>query len=96
MKTEENVQSSEATVHYEGAPIAEQQIDGMDYRVDAGRGSMVAVSRRQSGAWGWTLVGEGRWDGVRLRVKGLEHPVVASLGQALLQAMRDSSERGFD
>lgn len=91
----QNQSIQEATVHYEGPPIAEQEIDGVDYRVDAGRGSLVAVSRRQSGTWAWVLAGEGRWDGVRLKVKGLEYAVVARLGQALAQAMRDSNE-GFE
>lgn len=90
-----NQETPGETVHYEGTPIAEQEIDGVEYRVDAGRGSLVAVSRRESGTWAWGLVGEGRWDGVRLKVKGLDHAVTARLGQTLLQAMRDSNE-GFE
>ncbi|HEX6765427.1 MAG TPA: hypothetical protein VF103_08120 [Polyangiaceae bacterium] len=36
--------------------------------------------------WSWSLVAEGRWDGVRLRAKALDRTVVAALEKALLSA----------
>jgi hypothetical protein len=90
--TSENQSSS---VNYDDAPIAQQQIDGVEYRVDVGRGSAVAVSRRPEGTWGWEYVAEGRWDGSRLRVKGLEHAVTSSLATALSAVMKQESEGGW-
>ena len=86
-------------VSYEEAPIALVDTDGEDgsvvsYRVDLGRGSAVAVSSRAEGTWVWTAVSEGRWDGVRLRVKGLDRQVVAALERALLLAARAQAEGG--
>jgi hypothetical protein len=71
------------SVSYEDPPLAELEVDGVDYRLDPGRGSSVAVSQRQSGTWDWTPVTEGRWDGSQLRVKGLDHQIVTALGAAM-------------
>jgi hypothetical protein len=85
---------SAESVSYEEAPLAELEVDGVAYRVDPGRGSSVAVSRRESGSWDWTPVTEGRWDGSRLRAKGLEHPIVTALADALGVAMRERAKDG--
>jgi hypothetical protein len=83
-------------VNYDDLPIAQEEIDGVDYRIDAGRGSAVAISCREVGSWRWAFVSEGRWDGVRLRAKGLGHPVVAPLERALATVMTERQERGFE
>jgi hypothetical protein len=75
------------SISYEAAPVAEAEIDGLEYRVDAGLGSIVAISRREAGTSTWSPVAQARWDGVRLRAKALGHPVVATLERALSQAM---------
>jgi hypothetical protein len=92
MQTIETNAVSSETVNYDDAPIAELELDGVAYRLDTGRGSAVAVSQRVAGTWTWTPVAEGRWDGSRLRVKGLEHHVVVELARALGDAMRSREE----
>ena len=81
-------------VNYDDDPLARAQIDGIDYRVDGGLGPAVAVSQRAAGTWDWTLVSEGKWDGIRLRARGLDYPVVSVLAQALAEAMRDLDALG--
>jgi len=84
METTEN--QGGTSIDYDGIPIVEEQIDGTDYRIDAGRGAAVAISARETGTWSWQAVSEGRWDGVRLRAKGLGYPIVEQLGKALKRA----------
>jgi hypothetical protein len=81
----------EDSISYEAAPVAEVQIGDLEYRVDAGLGSVVAISRREAGTSAWVPIAQGRWDGVRLRAKALEHPVTASLERALSVAAREES-----
>jgi len=90
-----NVPLSAASVNYDDLPIVELEIDGVAYRLDTGRGSAVAVSQRELGTWTWTPVTEGRWDGSRLRAKGLDYEVVTALAEALGAAMRDREEPGM-
>jgi len=81
-------------MNYEDAPIATLEVDGTEYRLDAGHGSAVAISQRQPGTWGWTPLVEGRWDGSRLRAKCLSHQVNTALAEALSVAMRQREEDG--
>jgi len=83
------------SVNYDDTPIVQAQTELGDYRIDTGLGSAVAISRREPGTWDWTLVSEGKWDGSRLRAKGLDYPVLTLLAQALSEAMRDR-EAGLD
>jgi hypothetical protein len=80
-------------VNYEEAPIVMLEVEGIEYRLDTGHGSAVAISQRQQGSWDWTPVTEGRWDGTRLRAKCLDHQVNAALAEALSTAMREREER---
>ncbi len=84
---------SASSVNYEEAPLAELEIGEAVYRLDPDRGSSVAISRREPGSWRWAPVAEGRWDGSRLRARGLEPEVVGELGRALGEAMRDQGEQ---
>ena len=79
------------SVSYEGAPVAEVQVGDLEYRVDAGLGVAVAISRREAGSSTWVPVAQGRWDGVRLRAKSLEHPVTSALERALVLAKQDEA-----
>ena len=79
------------SVSYDAAPVAEAQVGDLEYRVDAGLGAIVAISRREAGASAWTPIAQGRWDGVRLRARALEHPVTAALEHALLLARREET-----
>jgi hypothetical protein len=81
-------------VNYEEAPIVVLEVEGIEYRIDTGHGSAVAISQRQQGTWSWAPVTEGRWDGSRLRAKCLSHQVNAALAEALGSAMRERAE-GF-
>jgi hypothetical protein len=81
-------------VNYDEAPIVTLEADGIEYRIDTGHGSAVAISQRQQGTWDWTPVTEGSWDGSRLRAKCLDHHVNTALAQALGAAMRERQERG--
>lgn len=79
------------SVSYEAAPVAEVQVGELEYRVDAGLGTAVAISRREAGASVWAPIAQGRWDGVRLRAKALEHPVTSALERALSLVQRDDA-----
>jgi hypothetical protein len=77
------------SVNYEEAPLAMLEVDGVEYRVDTGHGSAVAVSCREPGTWDWSLVTEGRWDGYRLNAKSLKHTVLEALADVMGNAMRE-------
>lgn len=78
--------ASSATIDYDFPPVAELELEGTQYRVDAGARSAIAVSQRPAGTWSWVLLVEGRWDGARLKAKGLDRNVVAALERALRSA----------
>ena len=79
-------QSSGSDVEYDFPPVAELELEGTTYRVDAGFRGAVAISERAAGSWSWVLVTEGRWDGVRLKASALERPIVLALERALRAA----------
>lgn len=87
-------QLDSSDVNYDDPPIVEAQLDGVDYRIDVGFGSIVAISTRAEGTWAWTHTAEGKWDGRRLRVKTLEHSVVKELSEALARVMADRDQSG--
>lgn len=91
MQSVENNGVSEEQVNYDGVPIVELTLGDVDYRVDTGHGSQLAISHRPSGSWSYSPLMEGRWDGTRLKAKGLDHELVTALAQALKEAM---SEQG--
>ena len=82
-------------VNYEEPPIVCLAVDGVEYRIDAGHGSAVALSQRQQGAWDWLPMAEGRWDGSRLRAKCLTHEVNEALAKALRAAMNEREAGGL-
>jgi hypothetical protein len=77
------------SVNYDEEPLVQVEAGGTEYRVDTGLGSAVAISKRDAGTWAWALVTEGRWDGRRLRARGIDHGVIELLGQAVGTAMAD-------
>jgi hypothetical protein len=77
-------------IDYDSPPVAMLDFEQMQYRVDTGMRAAVAVSSRPIGEWTWQLVTEGRWDGVRLKAKGVERLVV----EALERALRAASDQG--
>lgn len=80
--------SSAGAVNYEGGALVEVSIDGVDYRVDAGKhGTALCVSTRASGTWDWSFVGEARWDGRDLRMRALDRALLVQLSRALGEAI---------
>lgn len=79
---------SDSYVNYDEAPVLELELSGTIYRLDAGRGSVLAVSRRKPGSWDWSLWTEARWDGSRLRSKAFDFEVGNALGRAVAELMR--------
>lgn len=83
--------SSTEEVNYESAPVAETAIDGVEYRIDAGKaGTAICVSTRSAGSWDWSFLCEARWDGSELRSKQLERHVRSQLSRALTSALQDA------
>jgi hypothetical protein len=82
---------SDESVSYDAAPVAEAQVGDLEYRIDAGLGAIVAISRREAGSSAWAPIAQGRWDGVRLRARALEHPVAQALERALMLSRRDET-----
>jgi hypothetical protein len=83
-------ETPESSIDYDAPPVAELELDGTLYRLDPGFRGAVAVSTREPGTWSWSLVAEGRWDGVRLKAKALHRDIVAALEKALRSAVADS------
>jgi hypothetical protein len=82
---------AESTVNYDSAPLAELEIEGVEFRIDAGKqGTALCVSQRRSGSWDWSYVGEAKWDGSSLRCKLLERSVLGPLARALTQALANA------
>jgi hypothetical protein len=86
MDSENSARTAESSVDYDFPPVAEIEADGTQYRVDPGFRGTIAVSSRAAGTWSWTLLAEGRWDGIRLKAKPLERALVAELEKALRAA----------
>lgn len=86
------IQELSEVVNYDEAPIVVLEVDGVEYRVDVGQGSAVAISQRRLGTWSWTLLTQARWDGSQLRTKCLTHAVKSALASALSAKMHDSNQ----
>ena len=78
-------------VNYEESPLIELEIEGTDYRLDAGRaGTALCISTRPSGSWSWVFRGEARWQAKVLRCKAFDRTVLMELSSALAAAAADS------
>lgn len=77
----------EVPVNFDEAALVELEIDGTDYRLDAGRaGTALCISTRPSGTWDWTFRGEARWQANVLRCKAFDRSVLGPLSKALAEA----------
>lgn len=92
MQDIETEELSLASVSYDEAPIAELSHAGVQYRVDVGHGSAVAISQREEGQWSWRPLIEGRWDGKRLRASSLDFELREALGRCLAEAARNQAD----
>jgi hypothetical protein len=75
-------------VNYEGVALVEVAIEGIEYRLDAGKqGTALCVSTRAEGSHDWEFLSEARWDGRDLRTRSLDRGVAQRLSHALAQAI---------
>jgi hypothetical protein len=82
--------SADGSVNYDSGPLVELALDGLDYRLDAGKqGTALSISSRPSGSWDWSFCGEARWDGSSLRSRVLERKVLQALSLGFKQALAD-------
>lgn len=84
-------ENAESTIDYDSPPVAELELDGTQYRLDPGFRGAVAVSSRATDTWSWSLVAQGKWDGVRLKAKELHRDIVAALEKALRAVAEDNA-----
>jgi hypothetical protein len=82
-------ESAEPSVDYDFAPVVQLEANGIEYRVDAGFRGVIAVSSREAGSWSWSLLAEGKWDGVRLKAKAVDREIVLALEKALRVASEE-------
>lgn len=78
-------------VNYESAALLEVEIDGTDYRLDAGKqGTALCISTRASGSWDWSFAGEARWDVGSLRCKAFERRTLDQLSRAFKTVLENA------
>lgn len=87
-----SAQFSSASINYDEGPLAQAEHGGLEYRLDAGHGSAVAISSREPGTWTWAPVAEGKWDGVQLKARGLDFALREQLSRALSAVMSEREE----
>ncbi len=81
----------DSLVNFEESALFELEIDGTQYRMDAGRaGTALCISTRPQGSWSWVFRGEARWQAKVLRCKAFDRDVLLQLSKALEQAAADS------
>jgi hypothetical protein len=79
-----------ASVNYDSPPLVEVEIEGTDYRLDAGKqGTALCISTRVSGSWDWSFGGEARWDVGSLRCKAFERRTLDQLSRAFKTALEN-------
>jgi hypothetical protein len=80
-------EDGDSPVNFDEAALVELEIDGTDYRLDAGRaGTALCISTRRSGTWTWSFRGEARWQANVLKCKAFDRSVLLPLGKALAEA----------
>jgi hypothetical protein len=82
----EGAVAAEGAVNFDEAALIELELEGTDYRLDAGRaGTALCISTRPSGTWSWTFRGEARWQANVLRCKAFDRTVLLRLARALAE-----------
>jgi hypothetical protein len=83
-----STETNRDAVNYEGVALVEVAIEGIEYRLDAGKqGTALCVSTRAEGSHDWEFLSEARWDGRDLRTRSLDRSVAQRLSHALAQAI---------
>jgi len=79
-------------IDYERGALVELEIEGVEYRLDAGRhGTSLCISGRVPGLTRWRVLGEARWNGRSLRARAVE-PVIAERLSAAFARVAESVE----
>ena len=80
--------NSAPSVNYDGSALVEIEIEGVEYRLDAGKqGTALCVSTRAEGSHDWEFLSEARWDGRDLRTRSLDRSIAQQLSHALVRAI---------
>lgn len=84
--------STEAeSVNFESSPLLEVEIEGTEYRLDAGKqGTALCISTRPTGSWDWAFAAEARWDVGSLRCKAFERRTLDQLSRAFKQVLENA------
>jgi hypothetical protein len=83
-----STQAADASINYDSGPLLELEIEGVEYRLDAGKhGTALCVSTRTAGTWDWQFLGEARWDGTDMRMRLLDRSITQRLSTALASAV---------
>lgn len=83
-----STEAGKQPVNYEGVALVEVAIEGIEYRLDAGKqGTALCVSTRPEGSHDWEFLSEARWDGRDLRTRSLDRSINQRLSHALAQAI---------
>jgi hypothetical protein len=71
-------------VNYDEDALVEVGVGEIDYRLDSGKaGTALCISRRETGTWRWSFLGEAKWDGSTLRCRALERAVLEQVALEL-------------
>lgn len=83
--------SSDGSINYDSTPLVETEVDGVQYRLDAGKqGTALCISTRSPGSYDWQFLSEAKWDGRDMRVKSLDRSILQPLSLALRAAMENA------
>lgn len=75
-------------VNYDGPALLEVEIDGTEYRLDAGKhGTALCISSRPAGSWSWQFGGEARWDAHTLRCKAFDRHLLDRIAPLFMEAI---------
>ena len=79
-------------VDYERGALVELELEGVEYRLDAGRhGTILCTSGRVPGLTQWRVLSEARWNGCSLRARAVA-PVIAERLSAAFARVAESAE----
>jgi hypothetical protein len=83
--------SSTDTVNYDSPALVEVEIEGVDYRLDAGKqGTALCISTRPADSWDWSFGAEARWDVGSLRSKAFDRRTLDQLSCAFKAALENA------
>jgi hypothetical protein len=70
-------------IDYERGALVELEVDGVEYRLDAGRhGTSLCISGRVPGLTHWRVLSQARWNGCALRARAVDQLIAERLSAA--------------